>query len=186
SWAILLEDPPPRMPANVSTQVLIGWWWIFCLIVTITYRSSLVAHLTVPGMSLPLDSFEDLIQAKWSWGMEPNYGSGWEWLSSNENPTAKQIFKGLQIRELSEQMQRVQEGSYAFLSWKYYIRSIIANQYTNDRGYQPFYTAQNEYFNYGGYAWSYRKGAPFLRRFDEMTLRLVESGAITHWMDRLI
>lgn len=71
------------------------------MLITITYRSSLVAHLTVPGKSPTLDSLEDLLaahrKASWTWGFEPTYGSGWEWLKSNQNPTVKEIFNSIMV-----------------------------------------------------------------------------------------
>ncbi|XP_063605587.1 glutamate receptor ionotropic, delta-2-like [Penaeus indicus] len=235
TWGILLEDPPENIPRNVTAQMLIGWWWVYCMLITITYRSSLVAHLTVPGKSPTLDSLEDLLaahrKASWTWGFEPTYGSGWEWLKSNQNPTVKEIFNSIMtcinvknakpahmnfkhksekrkesspnneapgpemaftlvfqefVLELEEQLSRVLSGRHAFITWKYYSRSIIGSHYTNDRGYTPLYTARQDFFNYGGYGWGFRKGAPFRRRFDQMKQRLIESGSIPFWLDDLI
>ncbi|XP_066952407.1 glutamate receptor ionotropic, kainate 4-like [Macrobrachium rosenbergii] len=190
TWAIILEDPPMRLPKNITAQMLIGWWWLYCMQVTIMYRSSLIAHLTVPGKSPELNSLDDLLEAnkreKWTWGFEPTYGSGWEWLKLNENPTVREIFKGIEVLELDEQLRRVLSGRHAFITWKYYIRSIILSQYTDGRGYTPIHTAKEEFFNYGGYGWGFRKGAPFRGRIDIMKLRLIESGAIEFWMNELI
>ncbi|XP_037791279.1 uncharacterized protein LOC119586601 [Penaeus monodon] len=160
TWGILLEDPPVNIPRNVTAQMLIGWWWVYCMLITITYRSSLVAHLTVPGKSPTLDSLEDLLaahrKASWTWGFEPTYGSGWEWLKSNQNPTVKEIFNNIMVLELEEQLSRVLSGRHAFITWKYYSRSIIGSRYTNDRGYTPLYTGRQDFFNYGGYGWGFR------------------------------
>ncbi|XP_068240998.1 glutamate receptor ionotropic, delta-2-like, partial [Palaemon carinicauda] len=190
TWAIILEDPPLQLPENITAQMLIGWWWLYCMLVTITYRSSLIAHLTVPGKSPELNSLEDLLIAnrkqKWTWGFEPTYGSGWEWLKLNENPTVEEVFKDIEVLKLDEQIARVLAGQHAFITWKYYIRSIILSKYTDERGYTPMHTSKSEFFNYGGYGWGFRKGAPFRGRIDIMKLRLIESGAITFWMNDLI
>ncbi|XP_042871989.1 ionotropic receptor 21a-like [Penaeus japonicus] len=190
TWGILLEDPPVNIPRNVTAQMLIGWWWVYCMLITITYRSSLVAHLTVPGKSPTLDSLEDLLAAhrktSWTWGFEPTYGSGWEWLKSNENPTVKEIFNSIMVLDLNEQLSRVLSGRHAFITWKYYSKSVIGSRYTNDRGYSPLHTGRQDFFNYGGYGWGFRKGAPFRRRFDQMKQRLIESGSIPFWLNDLI
>ncbi|XP_071518153.1 ionotropic receptor 21a-like isoform X1 [Panulirus ornatus] len=190
TWAILLEDPPPRLPRNITAQMLLGWWWLYCMLLAITYRSSLIAHLTVPGKSVSLDSLEQLLEASkrqhWTWGYEPTYGSGWEWLKTNESPTVKQIFNNIKLSELQEQLELVLAGHHAFITWKYYIRSIIAAHYTDARGYTPIHTAREDFFKYGGYGWGYRKGAPFRHKIDKLKSWLKEGGFINLWLDQLI
>ena len=78
--------------------MMIGWWWIYCLIITVTYKSSLIAHLTFPGKSATINTFEDLIKAAgWTWGFEPSYGGGWDWLKYNSNPTINEVFEKLEV-----------------------------------------------------------------------------------------
>ncbi|XP_076049357.1 uncharacterized protein LOC143030037 [Oratosquilla oratoria] len=186
-WAILLEDPPTSQPSNVSGQMIIGWWWVYCMLVTIVYKSALTAHLTIPGKSPTIDSLEQLLeQDHWTWGFEPTYGSGWQYFKTSTNPTIKSIFEGFQVKVFEDQMNQVLAGRHAFLTWKYYIQYRIAARYTNAFGYTPIYKAKQEYLNYGGYGWGFRKGAPFRKRLDEMTQRLVQAGLIDFWLDDLI
>ncbi|KAK7069186.1 hypothetical protein SK128_001653, partial [Halocaridina rubra] len=169
------------------SQIFIGWWWLYCILISAVYKSSLIAHLSVPGQSQAIDSFEQLLQATgWTWGYEPTYGSGWEWFKTNQNPTIKRIYEGMEIMEFEEQMERVLNGPHALITWKYKIKSLIAALYTNKFGYTPIYTAKSEYFNYGGYGWAFRKNAPFLRAIDLMKQRLIETGIVNRWMHDLI
>ncbi|KAG7166092.1 Glutamate receptor-like 54, partial [Homarus americanus] len=187
TWSILFEEPPPGIPTNTSGQMFVGWWWLYCTIITVVYRSSLIAHLSVPGTSPAIDSFQQLVQEDgWSWGYEPSYGAGWEWFKRNTNPTIQTIFQGMEVMEFPEQMERVLKGQHALITWKYKIKSLIAALYTDDFGYTPIYIAREEYFNYGGYGWSFRKGTPFRRAIDMQKQRLIESGFISHWMNELI
>ncbi|XP_050706987.1 uncharacterized protein LOC126992340 isoform X2 [Eriocheir sinensis] len=274
TWGILLEDPPIKLPSNMTGQMVVGWWWVYCMLLTIVYRSSLIAHLTVPGQSPTLESLADLLKAnrreRWTWGYEPTYGSGWEWLKINENPTVRTVFKSLMVSErkrkvvtfshtftmnssssyffysysyssssyyyyyyyyyclylihalihfrsyshrlntpnpmlptptnthralpslshtrlqvvdLDEQLARVIRGRHAFITWKYYIRSVVAARY---KGASPLHTAREELFNYGGYGWGFRRGAPFRSLVDDLQGRLVESGLVTTWLDQLV
>ncbi|XP_076049370.1 uncharacterized protein LOC143030050 [Oratosquilla oratoria] len=187
TWAILLEDPPTRQPKNISGQMMIGWWWVYCMLVTIVYKSALTAHLTIPGKSPTIDTFEQLLkQDGWTWGFEPTYGSGWEFLKTNGNPVVRKIFDKILVLEFDEQLRRLLEENHAFITWKYYSRFFIASQYTNALGYTPIYTARQEYFNYGGYGWGFRKGAPFRKQIDRQKQHLIETGHITFWLDDLI
>ena len=79
-------------------QLIIAWWWIYCILVTVVYKSSLIAHLTFTGKSPALSTAEELVNAPgWSWGYEPLYGSGWEWLKQNSNPTIKTLYENIQV-----------------------------------------------------------------------------------------
>ncbi|XP_042881113.1 glutamate receptor-like [Penaeus japonicus] len=187
TWSILFEEPPPHIPTNISGEMFIGWWWLYCTLITVVYRGSLIAHLSVPSASPAIDSFSQLVdEPGWTWGYEPSYGAGWEWFKLNENPTISKIFQGIEIMEFDEQMERVLKGRHALITWKYKIRSLIDSLFTDDFGYTPIYTAREEYFNYGGYGWAFRKGAPFRRAIDMEKQRLIESGLVVHWMNELI
>lgn len=62
----------------------------------------------------------------------------------------------LKVLDADEHLARVMRGQHAFLTWKYYIRSIITSRFTDARGYTPMYTSRSEYINYGGYGWGFR------------------------------
>ncbi|XP_069182983.1 glutamate receptor ionotropic, delta-1-like [Procambarus clarkii] len=69
AWGALLQNLPSQPSATFSGRMLVGWWLVFCLIVTTGFTSSLVAHLTVQGRSRPLETFQDLVnQPGWTWG----------------------------------------------------------------------------------------------------------------------
>lgn len=79
--------------------MFVGWWWLYCTLVTVVYRSSLIAHLSVPGTSATIDTFEELLSTDgWTWGYEPSYGAGWEWFKMNTNPTIKHIYENMEVR----------------------------------------------------------------------------------------
>ena len=62
------------------------------------YKSSLISHLTFPGKSEPINSFEDLLEEPgYTWGFEPTYGGGWVWLKDNKAETVKEIYKDLLV-----------------------------------------------------------------------------------------
>ena len=71
------------------------------MIVAITYKSSLIAHLSIPGKSPTLETLAQVVKARgdgWTLGYEDTYGSGWEWLATNTNPTVKQAYEMVQVR----------------------------------------------------------------------------------------
>ncbi|XP_063600290.1 ionotropic receptor 93a-like [Penaeus indicus] len=182
AWAILLEDPPPRLPSNVTGQMLVGWWWVFCFLMTAIYRSYLIAHLSVPITPAPIDNLGQLLALPGAtWGIEPGFGLGWDWFKLNTNAKVQDMFKELEVLNIEAQLDRVLDGRHAFFTWKYYIKTIIASRYTNRYGYTPIHLGRQEFIP-GSCGWGVRKGAPFLSAIDRIKDRLAEAGLIDYWL----
>ena len=80
-----------------------GWWLVFCLIVSTGFRSSLVAHLTVQANTHTLDSFTDLVeQASWRWCTEPwlYKGAAYEYFSKHNDPVVIKIYKQMEVKKM--------------------------------------------------------------------------------------
>ncbi|KAK8405662.1 hypothetical protein O3P69_001863 [Scylla paramamosain] len=185
TWGMLLEDPPVRTPSNTTGQMLVGWWWLFCLLLTASYRSSLIAHLSVPTTPPPIDTLKQLLSVPGAtWGIEPGFGLGWDWFKLNQNPEVQAMFRTLQVMDMADQMPQVLKGRHAFFTWKYYIKTIVASRYTNLQGVTPIHMGLEEFVP-GSTGWGVRKGLPFLPPMDRIHDRLVEAGLVNHWLDEL-
>ena len=55
-----------------------------------------------------------------------------------------------------EHLQRVIEGRHAFLTWKFYIQSLIASRFTDASGYSPLYIGRSQHYVSTGYGWGFR------------------------------
>ncbi|XP_042218160.1 uncharacterized protein LOC121863533 [Homarus americanus] len=154
---LLLQDSPFKLPTAITNQMLVGWWCVFSILVGTMYRSSLVAHLSLPTKGSPVETFEQLlVQDGWSWGLEPTYGAEWEWFKSSTTPAIKDIFQGIEILDTEAHLERVVRGGHALLTWKYHIHNIVASRYTDTRGYTPVHIGRVEYFVSTGYGWGFR------------------------------
>ncbi|XP_069995907.1 glutamate receptor ionotropic, kainate 1-like [Penaeus vannamei] len=99
SLGVLLEDPPSEPPRNLSARVVAGWWLVAALVITSAFKSSLVAHLSVQGMTSPVDSFEDLlVKGDWRWGMERKMltGAPLHYFQKTADPDVKEIYRRLE------------------------------------------------------------------------------------------
>ena len=61
----------------------------------------------------------------------------------------------LKVMTVEDNMKKVMAGNHMFLTFKYYIQSIIQTRYTRDT-YTPLHVSKTEYFNYGGYTFGCR------------------------------
>ncbi|KAK3858319.1 hypothetical protein Pcinc_035489 [Petrolisthes cinctipes] len=198
TWAIfftthmLLENPPTTTPTSTSAKIMFWCWLVTCLIVAASYRSSLAAHLTVQHQQPPIDSFEDLVYrgggggGGWQWGSEVLIGASTLYFTKSTDPVVQEIYAGMQTHELDENMSRVLQGHYCFITTQFQGEYVVASQYTDTRGYTPVHTSATTYPKFAGTAWAVRRGAPFHRALTITTQRLIEAGLIKHWLPDVI
>ncbi|XP_071524513.1 glutamate receptor-like [Panulirus ornatus] len=187
SWGVLLQDSPGSPPANISSQVCVGWWLLFCLVVTTAYRSSLIAHLSVQSKFPPVNTFEDLLSREgWSWGGLVLWGTTFLYFNQSSDPVIQEVYKQMPTYEVEQGMDRVLSGSFSYVTVKSYTKIDIASLYYDEYGNTPIHLGATEYPVLGGNSWGFRQGAPFLSQFRRTKQRLIETGMVDHWMDDVI
>ncbi|XP_050718993.1 uncharacterized protein LOC126999901 isoform X2 [Eriocheir sinensis] len=188
-FGALLEDPPHRPPTNISAQVMVGWWWLVCIIITAAYRSALISHLTIPGLTRPINTFDDLLALKrWTWSAEIvilNMADK-DFFLDSPSPVVREVYRRMEFCTLEESLRKVLKGRHSFITWKNYIDVKIASQFTDARGITPLYISTRRYPIFGGYSWGFRKGAPFLDTIRRVKQRLLETGILTYWLEDVI
>lgn len=48
TYSMLLQVSLPRLPEVWAFRVFIGWWWLYTILITVTYKASLTATLANP------------------------------------------------------------------------------------------------------------------------------------------
>lgn len=83
----------------VFNQMVIIWWWIFCIIITTVYKSTLVAHLTIPGETKSVNYVSELVDKsdEWTWGYEPLYDAAWTWFKDSSSEDVQFVFKNFEV-----------------------------------------------------------------------------------------
>ncbi|KAK4321809.1 hypothetical protein Pmani_007436 [Petrolisthes manimaculis] len=87
---------------------------------------------------------------------------------------------------LEEAVEKIQQGSYSFITFKNQISIKIASFYTDSQGQTPFYISVGGVFTLPDYGWGFRRGAPFHRIFQHTFLQFGESGIVNKWFDELM
>lgn len=49
AYSMLLLVSLPKVPSGWSLRMLTGWWWLYCILVTVAYRASMTAILANPA-----------------------------------------------------------------------------------------------------------------------------------------
>lgn len=88
--------------------MLIGWWLVFCLVVTLSYRTSLISHLAIRGRTDTIDNFCDLVSLPgWRWG-----AMGWalsgaplEFFQKHADPVVQIVYKDMEVGPLTKEFK---------------------------------------------------------------------------------
>lgn len=59
---MIITGPDPH-PRSVSARCLVGFWWLFTILMTSTYTANLAAFLTVTIEEIPINSLQELAQS---------------------------------------------------------------------------------------------------------------------------
>ncbi|KAK3864697.1 hypothetical protein Pcinc_029638 [Petrolisthes cinctipes] len=188
-WGALLEQTHPDPSLSVSGQLLVGWWLVFCVVITTGYRSSLVAHLTVQGKTAPIDTLEDMVALQgWRWGTEESLykGAVVEYFTKHQDPVVQKTHSVLEVLGWEEGLRKVQEGDYSFLAFRDFIRFIVGSRYTDANGRSPFFISKKGISVLPFLGWWFRDGAPLYHRFKELLNRLESAGVRGYWTEQVL
>ncbi|XP_045107148.1 glutamate receptor-like [Portunus trituberculatus] len=188
-WGALLEQPPSDPSTGISEQTLVGWWLVFCLIISTAFRSSLISHLTVQGTIDPIETLEDLTKANnWRWGTEPWLMNGVprRYFSNHTDPIVKKIYAHMEIFDAPAGLKEIQKGGFSLIDFEKYINIIIESRYTDAQGRTPFYISKQGFRHVIAFGWCFRKGAPYFSRFSDMMIRLDGAGIIDYWLKDVV
>ncbi|XP_045104401.1 uncharacterized protein LOC123499935 [Portunus trituberculatus] len=188
-WGALLDQPPDEPTLSTSGQILVGWWLVFCVIVSTGFRSSLVAHLTVQGTVKPVETLQDLVSANgWQWSAEPWLMNGIlrEYFSKNNDPVVKQVYEKTKVLDSERTLMKVLEGSFSFISFKNYVSVAVASKFAGSIEKSPFYFSKEGVSIMAVFGWHTRYGAPFQYRFSHIFHRLEDVGITSRWKDEVI
>ncbi|KAG7162401.1 putative variant ionotropic glutamate receptor-like 25, partial [Homarus americanus] len=153
------------------------------------FRSSLIAHLTVPGKSQTLDTLQDLADADgWRWGTEPWQVSGAirEYYSKNTELVMTQIMDEMEWYSIDVLLEKVLQGGFSFICSQKRFAVYVASWYANSKGETPFYVSNKAFSLMLCFGWSFRKGAPFYRKIALMTSWMQDAGIIDYWTEEVM
>lgn len=64
TYSMMMYVSLPRMPRNWPLRVLTGWYWLYCILITVSYRASFTAILANPAPRITIDTLEELMQSR--------------------------------------------------------------------------------------------------------------------------
>ncbi|XP_064105031.1 uncharacterized protein LOC135214625 isoform X2 [Macrobrachium nipponense] len=175
-----------QWPQKSSVRIFSLFWILFSLLATVSYVCNLTAFLTVPALSPTVDNLEDLSHSSFVWGINDYGAADYQLFKTSKAPLYQRIFRGLTFcPSLVECVQRTLDRRFAFISWRTYLRDVIAMNFTDKNGYTPVYLSRESFWP-GDIGYAMQKGSPLRPGFNKILRRLIEGGLMEMWVTDLI
>ncbi|XP_048259569.1 glutamate receptor ionotropic, delta-1-like [Haliotis rufescens] len=182
-YGAMLSHGGSEQPKSESGRILVGFWWLFCIVIAASYSGTLIASLTVNKEILPFDNIADIAsQTDYSWGTVG--GSSYvTYFENDPSESNRKIWQGIQgfqgydndvlSQSADVHMKKVLEGSYVFFNdnealtpWKSQHCDLAFTKET----FLPF-----------TYALGLPKESPYADIFSNVMLKIDQSGLFINW-----
>ncbi|KAK9504028.1 hypothetical protein O3M35_010471 [Rhynocoris fuscipes] len=195
AYSTLLLVSLPKMPTGWSLRMFTGWWWIYCILVTVSYRASMTAILAHPAPKVTIDTLEELAASPIGCG-------GWGEQNKNFFTTAldvagQRVGKKFEVTYDSDSaIAKVFDGGYAYYENIYFLlhakvkqklkllsQRILSqeNNVTTDSGGKDLHIMGDCVINMP-ISIGLQKNSPLKPRVDIFLQRVIEAGLIKKWL----
>ncbi|XP_014678230.1 PREDICTED: glutamate receptor ionotropic, delta-1-like [Priapulus caudatus] len=188
TWLFLgsvLQQGGTYNAVDIPSRMLVGWWWLFALVITATYSAKLVSNQSVQhSHSYPFTSIQEAATSP----LTPllNRDQSEEQLLSNSDPESdlgqlwrRVVDDGAIIDSKEEAYERVLSGDYSFISDKTLAILFFAKDYLQ-HGHCRF-TRVPVYFYPGYRGFAVPKHFPYTEQLNYGIQTLSERGFINKW-----
>ncbi|CAG9807654.1 unnamed protein product [Chironomus riparius] len=173
---------------KASTRLLIGFYWVFTIIITACYTGSIIAFVTLPVYPETVDSIKQLNSAFYRVGTLDR--GGWErWFLNSYDKETSRLFKKLEfVRDLSEGLGNVTTAyflfPYAFIGSRAQLEYIIQTNFTDEKlSKRSALHVSDECFALFGVSIALRENSVYRSRINDGLLMLQQSGIVKKIMN---
>ncbi|XP_070180286.1 glutamate receptor ionotropic, kainate 3-like [Littorina saxatilis] len=171
-------DPHPR---SVSARCLVGFWWLFTILMTSTYTANLAAFLTVTIEDSPVNSLSELSMNS---DLKPLVKAG-----SNVRTLFREAEGGVYqdvwhkmsgmptVKSNDEALDYVLDGTYAYMTDNSQLEYIMLKDCTT-------YSLAKELFNTGGFGFVLQEDSPYMDVINYNIMKMQEAGLMDKWRQR--
>ncbi|XP_069942931.1 ionotropic receptor 21a-like [Cherax quadricarinatus] len=183
--AIFFGMGMPRLPeSDVTRSYFIMWVW-YGMLLTVVYRSSLTAFLTIPLQQPPINTLQQLVGSSLpAWG-----ATGLTFkkiLEENPDPTVQRLaLRYLPVTDASQGILLTAQGKYAMMENRQFLQYVIATNYTNQFGEETLHVMKECFLPFR-IGMAMPKQAPYKPNFDIIVTRVVEAGLVGKWLREVL
>ncbi|XP_058056649.1 uncharacterized protein LOC131208023 [Anopheles bellator] len=183
TYSMLLLVSLPRLPSGWPLRVLTGWYWLYCVLVVVAYRSSFTAILANPVPRLTIDTLQALAESPircGAWGEQHRL-----FFQTAPDPTSQAIgYKLEHAPNADEAVERVVNGMYAYYENIYLLRQLRSTR-NSEKARQTLHIMQ-QCAVHMPISVGLEKNSPLKPQVDRYVRALVEGGLTGKWLSDAI
>ncbi|XP_033737179.1 glutamate receptor ionotropic, delta-1-like [Pecten maximus] len=165
-------------PTAISGRCIVGFWWVFTILITSTYTANLAAFLTVTIAVKPINSLNELAAHE---QIKPLVKAGtnlYSLFQTADSGIYKTIWNRMGdmpvVKSTNDALDFVRNSDTAYMT----DRSQLEYHVLSDC---KTYALADEIFNTAGYGFVVPEHAPYLDCFNYNIMRMQEAGLIEKW-----
>ncbi|XP_046574829.1 glutamate receptor ionotropic, kainate 3-like [Haliotis rubra] len=168
-------------PPNISGRFILGFWWVFTILMVASYKANLVAFLTVNFVGKPIRNVDDLAEQTVIKPLVKQGSNLYQELQKGETETFRKLWAMVKtappVKNNDEALHLVLTGDYALLTDQSQIEFLRMTDCENlMSGETPF--------NVGGLGFIVPESSPLLEILSFNLIQLQEAGLIGKWRRR--
>ncbi|KAL2720880.1 ionotropic receptor 40a-like [Vespula squamosa] len=198
TYSMLLLVSLPRLPNPWALRVLIGWWWIYSILVVVIYRASMTASLANPVATITIDTLDQLARSSISVGGWSNESK--EFFLQSSDFDSQEIGNKFQlIKNEKESIEKVANGSFGYYENEFSLRFAHITKYALEKKQEENNTQNNKTSGVKHnlhimkdciinmpIALGMDKNSPLKPYIDLWVRRMIEVGLVNKWLSDVI
>ncbi|XP_068218796.1 ionotropic receptor 21a-like isoform X2 [Palaemon carinicauda] len=178
------QGVPQEPRGDVTRSYFIMWVW-YSVLITVVYRSSLTAFLTIPLEQPPINTLEQLASSKL-----PAWGSTGitfkKLLQASPDPMVRSLAdRYYPVSGTKEGIDLTAQRKYAMMENRQFLEYTIATNFTNQYGEETLHVMEECFLPFQ-IGMALPKKAPYKPNFDNVITKIVEAGLVRKWLRDII
>ncbi|XP_023290398.1 ionotropic receptor 21a-like isoform X2 [Orussus abietinus] len=198
TYSMLLLVSLPRLPNAWALRVFIGWWWLYSILVVVSYRASMTAVLANSVDRITIDTIVQLAKspiAVGGWGEDKKE----LFLTSNDVYAQKVGSKFELVTDEEEALSRVANGTFGYYENIYHLKQARTKRQILNDEQKKNASSRNEAHHldrilhimqecvvHMPISVGLDKHSPLKPRVDKLIQRMVETGLIQKWLNEVL
>nr|XP_012139079.1 PREDICTED: glutamate receptor ionotropic, kainate 4-like [Megachile rotundata] len=192
TYSMLFQVSLPNLPRSWVVRVLIGWWWIYSILVAVAYRASMTAALANPVSRVTIDTLTQLAESSIEVGGWNEEGKDFFLMSSDLS--SQEIGNKFQLINHEETaIEKVANGSFCYYENSYLLRYARVKRQILEKEQKKNQTAKNVPLKHNLHimeecvinvpiALGMEKNSPLKPHVDILVRRIIEVGLVQKWL----